>query len=145
MKRRGFAAIALVTLLALGGLSRGARSWAIDHVQRWSGRADLGFVSCNHCHLQRIENMPWAQPRPHHASPAGLALSADNERVFIALDDLDQIVEADAHTGAILRRVSVPGRPFGLALDTEGQRLYAACRESDEVVALDVRPLKVVE
>src|SRR3954463_4936348 len=92
---RGFVAVALVSLLAIGGVGLGARSWAVDHVRRWSGRSDLGFVSCNHCHLQRLENLPWAKPRPRHASPAALAVSGDSKRVYIALDDLDEIAEAE--------------------------------------------------
>jgi DNA-binding beta-propeller fold protein YncE len=145
MKNQGFATIALISLLAIGGLAAGGRYWAVDHVQRWSGRRDLGFVSCNHCHLQNLERMPWAKPRPHHAAPAGLAVSPDSKRVFIALDDIDEVVEADGATLAVIRRHHLEGRPFGLALNKQGDRLYVACRDSDEVVALDTKEFKPVE
>ena len=91
IQSRAFATVALISGLALVSLGIGARFWAVDHVQRWSGRRDLGFVSCTHCHLQRLDKMAWAQPRPKHASPAGLTVSLDSKRVYIALDDLDQV------------------------------------------------------
>ena len=134
MKNHGQATVALLALLATGGLGVGARFWAVDHVQRWTGRSDLGFVTCTHCHLQRLENMPWAKPRPRHASPAGLAVSADSQKVYIALDDLDEIVEANISSRAVTRRLSLPGRPFGLAVDADGSQLFVTCRDSDEVV-----------
>src|SRR5260370_37327604 len=83
MKTRGSTTVALVSLLALGGLTIGGRFWAIDHVARWTGRHDLGFVTCTHCHGERLENMPWAKPRPHHAAPAGLAALPHRTRAHI--------------------------------------------------------------
>jgi YVTN family beta-propeller protein len=126
--------------MALGG-----RFWSIAHVRRWTGRPDLGFVTCNHCHLQNLDRMPWAHSRPHHPSPAGLAISPDGRKLFIALDDVSEVVEADALTRQITRRVAISGGPFGLALDAQGQRLYVACRDSDQVIALDVNDLTVIE
>ncbi len=145
MKTRGFSAIALMSLLAMGGLAVGARFWAVDHVRRWSGRDNLGFVSCNHCHLQSLEKLPWAKPRPHHPAPAALAVSPDGAKVYVALDDVDQVAEADTTSLAVTRRVTLPRRPFGLALNQAGDRLFVACRDSDEVVALDTKDLKPVE
>ena len=145
MNLKGYATVTLATSLVLGGLAVGGRFWSAQHVQRWTGRQDLGFVSCNHCHWQRIEDTPWAQPRPRHASPAGLAVSPDSTKIYIALDDLDELVEADCLTQEILRRLPVSGRPFGLALDSQGERLYVTCKDSDEVVAVDVREWKLVE
>jgi hypothetical protein len=75
MNRRGYVTAAMVSLLALGSLAVGARFWSVAHVQRWTGRQDLGFVNCSHCHLQRIEKLPWAQARPRHPAPAALAVS----------------------------------------------------------------------
>ena len=145
MKRRGFALIAAVALLGTGGIGVGGYYWSVTHVQRWTGRPELSFVSCDHCHLVRTESLPWAQNRPHHAAPAGLAVSPDGKRLFIALDDLDEIVEADTATASVVRRVEVPGGPFGLALDGKGERLYVTCRHEDRVAAIDIREFKEVE
>jgi YVTN family beta-propeller protein len=137
--------MALTSLLAMGGLAAGGRYWAVDHIGRWTGRHDLSFVSCDHCHLQRLESMPWAKPRPHHAAPAGLAVSPDNTRAYVALDDLNEVVEADTATLQVTRRVPLKGKPFGLALNQQGDRLYVACRDGDEVVALSTSDLQAVE
>ncbi len=145
MKRRAFATSATLGLVVVSGLAFGGRSWSVDHVRRWSGRSDLGFVTCSHCHLNRLEALPWAKPHPRHAAPAGLAISPDHDKVYIALDDLDEVVEADLSTRTVQRRVKVEGKPFGLALSPRGDRLYVTCRDGDEVVALDTRDFKPVE
>jgi DNA-binding beta-propeller fold protein YncE len=145
MTRRGFVILAFMSLLALVGLAAAGRGWSVAHVRRWTGRPELGFVSCNHCHLGRIEKMPWARPRPRHASPAGLALSPDGKRLYVALDDLNEVVEADCATRAIARRIKVEGGPVSLALDARGEHLYVACRESDQVLAFDLKEFKKLE
>lgn len=141
MRKSSFVILALSGLLALGGLTWGGHAWSVAHVRRWSDRQGLGFVSCNHCHVS-IEKMPWAQPRPHHASPAGLAVSLDGKKVYIALDDLDEVVEADAISHKVVRKLKLEGAPFGLALDRNGERLYVTCRDGDRVVAVDTKDFK---
>ena len=131
-------------LLALAGLTGGGHAWSVAHVQRWTGRPDLGFVNCNHCHLN-IEKMPWAQPRPHHAAPAGLVVSPDGQKLYIALDDLDEVVEADAVSHQVIRKLKLEGALFGLALDGKGERLYVTCRDRDKVVAVDTKDWQAVE
>ncbi len=54
----------------------------------------------------------------------------------------DEIVEVDAATRQVTRRVKVDGAPFGLAIDAKGERLYTTCRDDDKVVALDTRTLQ---
>ncbi len=145
MKRRGYVLMSLIGLVALGGLGWGGRSWSIAHVRRWTGRPELGLINCHHCHLVNIEKMPWARARPHHRSPAGLAVSADSQKVYIALDDVDEVVEADIATRQVLRTLKLGGSPFGVALDANGERLYVTCREIDRVVVIDRRTFKEVE
>jgi len=138
--------ISRVTVLALALLGAGAafagRTWSTHHVRRWTGRSDLGFVSCNHCHLSNLETISWAQTRPRHHAPFGLAVSPDSSRIFIACDDVDEIVEADAHSLKPLRTAKVPGSPAGLAVNRAGDRLFVACRNSDRVIAIDTRTFK---
>jgi len=144
MRKSNFVIVVLISLLALGGLTWGGHAWSVAHVQRWSGRQGLGFVGCNHCHLS-IESMPWAQPRPHHPAPAGLAVSPDGLRLYIALDDVDEVVEVDVVSRNVIRRLKLEGAPFGLALDGKGERLYVTCRDGDRVVALDTKSFNEVE
>lgn len=132
-------------LVVAAGVGVGLHAWSVRHVQRWSGRKDLGWVHCSHCHQGKLEDLPWAKPRPKHPAPAGLAVSPDGRWVYIALDDVDELAVADAITGRVVRRVSVEGGPFGLALHPDGERLFVTLREADEVVALDTRTWKETE
>jgi DNA-binding beta-propeller fold protein YncE len=145
MKKGGYVVAALVAILGLGGLGLGTYSWSVSHVRRWTGRHDLSLVTCNHCHLVSLERMPWAKPRPHHPAPASVAVSPDGQRVYIALDDVDEVVEADVISRKVVRKLKVDGAPFGLALDDQGERLYVACRDSDRVVAIATREFQVAE
>jgi YVTN family beta-propeller protein len=142
MKKRGIALVAALALTGGAGVGFGGYHWSVAHVRRRTERADLGFVSCDYCHLVRTERLPWAKDRPHHAAPAGLAVSPDGKRLFIALDDQDEIVEADAVSLVTLRRIKVSGGPFGLALDARGERLYVTCRREDRVAAIDTRDFR---
>ncbi len=145
MKARSFILTIFVGVLAIAGLSFGGHTWTLAHVRRWTGRQDLSFVSCNHCHLVSLARMPWAKERPRHAAPADLAVSPDGQRIYIALDELDEIVEAETVSRRILRRAKIAGGPMGLALDPGGERLYVACRHGDRVAALETKDLKEVE
>ena len=87
------------------GLGFGSYFWSVAHVRRWSGRQDLSFVSCNHCHLVRVEKMPGPRNGRAIGAPAGLAVSPDGKRLYIALDDLDEIAEADTASRGIIRKV----------------------------------------
>jgi DNA-binding beta-propeller fold protein YncE len=144
MRRTPIIISLLIGLLVLAGLGWGSAAWSRAHERRWSGRLDLELVSCNHCHL-KIENLPWAQPSRRHSAPAGLAVSPDNRKVYIALDERNEVVEADGVTLAITRRLEVRGGPFGLAIDAKGERLYATCRDGDRVVAIDLATFREVE
>lgn len=128
--------------MASAGAGLGGYSWSTTHVRRWSGRQDLGFVSCKHCHLVDLNRISWARPRPHHAAPGGMAVSPDGTKIYIALDDLDEVVEADTTSGKVLRRAKVVGSPFGLALDPRGQHLFATCRIGDRLASIDIALFK---
>jgi len=140
-----FKRILLVTLpllVAGSGAVIGGRSLLTWHERRRSGRPDLDLVSCDHCHGVSLQKQPWAQGRPHHAAPGGMAVSADGKTIFIALDDVDEVVQADAVSLTVARRQKVPGGPFGLALDAAGSRLFVACPHQDRVAVLDARSLQ---
>src|SRR5579864_2033032 len=106
------------------------------HIRRKLGQAPLAKATCFNCHFVSTQNLPWAKPRPHHDSPAGLAITPDGKRILVALDDRDEIAEVEISSQRVLRRVKVPGTPYGLAMDPAGQRLYVACKGDDLVRVL---------
>jgi YVTN family beta-propeller protein len=114
------------------------------HMQRQLGQALPGSPTCYNCHFSSLQRLPWAQPRPHHDAPAGLAVSPDGARLFIALDDKDEVAEADTSSRQVLRRAKVPGAPYGLALDTTGKNLFVTCRNGDRLAVLDTQTLQEV-
>ncbi len=142
MNARGFILVSAAAAVAFAGVGGGGYFWSLAHERHWSGHPSLSLVTCNHCHLGNTDKLPWAKPHPKHASPAALAVSADGKRLYIALDELDEVVEADTASAQVLRRAKVPGGPFGLALDDAGERLYVACRQQDRVAVVDTRELK---
>jgi YVTN family beta-propeller protein len=135
----------LVILLILAGFG-GVALWLkqnywTDHMLRMSGQKTLANVTCFNCHLVSTARLRWAQPRPHHDAPAGLAVSPDGKTIYIALDDRDEVAEADTVSRKVLRRAKVAGRPFGLALDAAGKNLFVTCRDGDRLVVLDTQSL----
>jgi DNA-binding beta-propeller fold protein YncE len=110
-------------------------------MRQMSVQKDLAKVTCFNCHLVSTARLPWAKSRPHHDAPAGLAVSPDGKKIYIALDDRDEVAEADIASRKVLRRAKVPGRPFGLALDAAGKSLFVTCRDGDRLAALDTQTL----
>jgi DNA-binding beta-propeller fold protein YncE len=119
----------------------GARKWDADHIRAMSGLEDVSNVSCRHCHGITLDQLPWNQPRPRHPSPEGMVMAPDGRRLYVALPDVDQVVEVDTHSLDIVRVVNVPGEPTGLALDAEGVTLYVTARMLDELVAFRIEDL----
>lgn len=141
MKKNG-----LVILLILAGLA-GVTLWLrqnywYDHMLRMSGQKSLANVSCSNCHFVSTARLRWAQPRPHHDAPAGLAVSPDGSRLYVALDDRDEVAEADTVSRIVLRRTKIAGRPFGLALDAAGKNLFVTCRDGDRLAVVDTQSLR---
>lgn len=115
------------------------------HIRRKLGQEPLANATCFNCHFVSTQSLPWAKPRPHHDCPAGLAITPDGSRIFIALDDRDEIAEADTSSRQVLRRVKVSGTPFGLALDPDGKRLFVACKAEDRVAVLNSATLEQMD
>jgi DNA-binding beta-propeller fold protein YncE len=109
-----------------------------------SGAQDVSRATCFTCHFVSTNRLAWAKPRPHHDAPAGLAVSPDGKRIYIALDDRGEIAEADTGSRQVLRRTRVAGGPYGLALDTAGKNLFVTCRDGDRLAVLDTQTLEQV-
>jgi DNA-binding beta-propeller fold protein YncE len=125
------------------GLGLPARDLA--HMRQRSGLQDVSNVGCRNCHGETTNSLAWARPRPRHPSPGGLAVSADGKRLYCALPDLDEVVEADAVALRVLRRARVSGTPMGVALAPDGASLFVACRGGDRVARVALGELVEVE
>jgi DNA-binding beta-propeller fold protein YncE len=121
MKRTGILIRVGILVLMAGVAFLGHRFGGEAHVRRRIGQPPLAKASCFYCHFVSTDRLLWAKPRPHHDSPAGLVVSHDGKRLYIALDDRDEVAEADIATRKVLRRAKVPGGPYGLALDASGK------------------------
>src|ERR1043165_6592344 len=97
MRSSTFGAVGLVMMVA-AGLGFSGRQWSVSHVRRMIGRNNTAGMTCYNCHLVSTNQLPWAKARPHHDSPTGLAVSPDGRKIYIALDDRDEIAEADIAT-----------------------------------------------
>jgi YVTN family beta-propeller protein len=130
--------------VAVIGLLFAVHEGAKAHMRLKSFHQDVSGLTCFNCHLVSTNRLPWAKPRPHHDSPAGMVVTRDGRNILIALDDQDEIVEADIASKKVNRRVKVSGSPFGLALDPAGTNLFVTCRSADRVAVLDTVTLREV-
>jgi len=117
----------------------------IAHMRKRSGLNDTANVSCRNCHFESTNALAWAQPHPRHASPGGLAVSPDGQRLYVALPELEDVVEVDVTRLEVIGRVHVPGEPTGLAMAPDGSSLFVACRGWDRVVRLGLTRGGMVE
>jgi YVTN family beta-propeller protein len=142
--KRSLLIVTLLCLAALAALTWAGRDWSLFHIRDVTGRSDLGWVSCYNCHLVRLEKMPWAKPRPHHDAPAGLVVSPDGTRLYVALDDRDELAVVETGSRKITQRIKVSGNPTCLVLDPKGERLFVTCRGEDRLAVVDTKALKEV-
>lgn len=99
---------------------------------------DLSNVSCRNCHLESTNSLAWAQTHRRHPSPGAMAVASEGRRLFVALPEMDEVVEIDVARLQVVRRTSVSGEPSGLALAPDGSSLFVACRGADRVVRVDL-------
>ena len=69
----------------------------------------------------------WAEPAQVNGRPF----------VYVACQRTSEILEVDARSGAVTRRVPLPGRPFQLAATPDGARLIITLRSDDMIVVLN--------
>jgi len=72
-----------------------------------------------------------------------MVVSPDQTGLYVALSDLNQVIEIDTSTRGIKRRLSVSGQPVGVTTNPEGDRLFVTCRDADTVVAIDIARFEI--
>jgi len=78
----------------------------------------------------RIEGTSRMDLKPHPI-PAGLAFSKDGKTLYAALHHDNEIVEIDAESREIKRRIAVGLAPFAVILDERRNRLYVSNRAGE--------------
>ncbi|WP_404434603.1 YncE family protein [Microbacterium lacus] len=73
----------------------------------------------------------------------GSAVTADGERLVIALRSTSQVAVVDLRTRSVVGVVDVPPRPQSIVLEPTGRYAYSACSEVDLVVEVDLERLCV--
>ena len=71
-------------------------------------------------------------------APAGIAVSAAGDRIYVANRDDNDVTVIDADGLRPLARIEVGEHPFALALTPDGQRLLAANVVSNDVSVIDL-------
>lgn len=117
----------------------------LAHMRKRSGLEDVSNVNCRNCHLVSTNALAWAQPRPRHASPGALLVAAEGRRLYVALPELEEVVEVDVEQRVVLRRALVPGEPSGLALAPDGTSLFVTCRAGDRVARVELGGSRMAE
>ena len=96
----------------------------------WYGNALLVFDAHS---LQRLGSVPAGR------APAGIVVSDDNARVYVAARDDDAVTVVDAAELKPVGSLQAGSHPFALGLGGEGRRLWALNVLSDDVSVFDLR------
>lgn len=129
-------------LVLAGGGWLASTTWYPAHVERATGRTDLGWISCLNCHGRA--SAPPVQPvadTERYASPSGVAVSRDGSRLFVVASGTGRLLEIDLESGTVTRSVEIGGRPHAVAVSPDGARLAVTRRDVDELLLLDAGDL----
>jgi YVTN family beta-propeller protein len=85
-----------------------------------------------------------AEAPARYPSPVELALSADENRLFILCEGTDAVVVYNLRAGKIQARIPVGHVPKGISLTSDARRLFVANSWSDSVSEIDTGSLAVV-
>lgn len=77
--------------------------------------------------------------------PAGIAVSADGSRLFVAGNLVDTLYVVDADSGAVVSTVHTGHLPYGVALNRTGTRAFVTNWGADSVSVVDTSTLSVVK
>lgn len=88
------------------------------------------------------ELLSGAPPRPEpgdkKCGPTWAAPSYDDRHVYVACNAANEILEIDAETLAIVRRITALGKPYNLALTSDGRYLLSTNKGAQSVSVFDL-------
>jgi DNA-binding beta-propeller fold protein YncE len=146
MTRRRAILAAILTATTLGVVGWAvAYAWLPRHVLAKTGRTHVPAEMCAYCHLDKSPPLRAdAVEGPRYVSPAGLAVSPDGVKLFVAASEADRLLVLDARSGRLTGSVDVPGAPHGVAVSADGRRLAVSSRHGDRVRLLDASTLETL-
>ena len=137
---------ALAAAVLVPGAWVGARAWAPAHLQKVTGRENPPAVSCLYCHNRSRLPATTRELAAHsYATPAGLAVSDDGDRLYVAASGTDRLMVIATTSGETLASIEIPGGPHGVAVSPDGTRIAVTSTRRDRVSLVDTRTLDVVE
>jgi outer membrane protein assembly factor BamB len=74
-------------------------------------------------------------------------LASDGQgKIFVNIEDKDQVAVVDAKAGKVVDRWSVApgGMPVGLSIDPQGHHLFVGCRKAQKLIVINTEDGKVV-
>jgi YVTN family beta-propeller protein len=88
--------------------------------------------------LTRTDSLPLERDarRPGRRYPAGLALSGDGRRLYVAENLADSLAVLDPATGQVLQRIATGRYPYGVAAGTDGT-VYVSAWGGDHVTVFE--------
>jgi YVTN family beta-propeller protein len=82
---------------------------------------------------------------PVGEEPRSLAITADNQKVYVSNKRSGTVSVIDAQTFRVIKTINVGTEPFGCALTPDGNRLYVANFSSDDVSVINTHGDVVVK
>jgi YVTN family beta-propeller protein len=78
-------------------------------------------------------------------SPLNLTISNDGQLVYIAAQDANALLIADAATGKILHKIPVGQKPHTVILDKDNKKAYVSNQWSDNVSVIDINTYNIID
>src|SRR5436189_89678 len=91
------------------------------------------LLSCA-CSLLVLKASASTSPKDAAFSPASLALSPDNQIIYVGCATGDRILALDAQSGNVIRTLLLPAPPVGMVLSTSGKELYVTCAAAESTL-----------
>ncbi len=113
---------------------------ATSHVQRVTGRAEVGDFHCGNCHL--VGGSVAYRQGKSHPDPFFLAPGEDGS-LYVSEGPVGRVGRLDLASDAVQISNPLGGTPRGLAVSPDGRHLAVALDGSDEVAFLDPTTLEV--
>ena len=77
-----------------------------------------------------------------HPNPVDVALSPDEQRLYIVCEGTDELVVANTATQSIIARIAVGRMPRGIAMTSDGKRVYVTNAWADTASEIDTVALR---